>query len=134
MAKSPLNDALPAKSIRFEESDIEIKMTYGLLSEILKLLGGGEEAVLTLLGDDNVRDWVIRRIFTESKEPITVVEDLINPYEIDLDPLELDRLIAWVADHVTHFTISTAQKTQAVVQKYEAKAASLSPSKTGSEN
>ena len=134
MAKSQLNDTLPPKTISFPEDNIEIKMTYGMLAEILKIIGDGENAIEVLIGDSHTRDLVIRRIFTNTKEPVLKVEDLVSSYDIDLDPLSVDELIAWVADHVTHFTISTVKKTQAVVQKYEDKAASLNPSKNGSED
>lgn len=134
MAKSLPNSHLPSKTIRFEEDDIDLTMTYGMLSEILKFLGDSEEAVMILLTDANVRDYVVRRLFTDTRTPVEKVEDLISPFEIDLNPLNLDILLAWVADHVTHFTLSTAQKAQAVVQKYEDQAASLSPLKSGSES
>lgn len=134
MAKSLPNSQLPPKTISFPEDDIEIKMSYGLLSEILKIIGDGENAIEVLLGDSNIRDFIVRRIFTDSKVPVLKEEDLISPYDIELDPLKLDELVAWVADHVTHFTISTAQKTQVVVEKYQDKVASLNPSKNGSES
>lgn len=134
MAKSLPNAQLPSKTISFNDGEIQVKMSYGMLSEVLKILGDSEDAISILLTDPTTRDYVVRRIFTDTKEPVTKEEDLISPYDIDLDPLELDTLIAWVADHVTHFTLSTANKTRAVVQKYETQAASLNPSKSGSED
>lgn len=134
MANSTPNKSLPPKNLSFKDEDIELTMSYGMLSEILKIIGDQENAVMLLMSDDNVRDYVICRLFTPTKEPITEIKDLINPYEIDLDPLKIDEVVAWVADHITHFTISTARRTQAVVQKYEGQAASLDPSKNGSQD
>jgi len=116
MATSP--QSIPNKSIK-TEADQELVMTYGMFTDIMRLIGEQEDTVSILMTDANVRDLVIRRLFTPMKKAVENVDELINPYEIDISPLELDSIIAWVADHVMHFTISTAEKTRPVVEKYQ---------------
>lgn len=124
------------ESVYTTKSGTEIKMSFGLFNDVMRILGGTEDAVEVLISDPSVRGFVIRRLFTLAQHPIDQVEDLINPFEIDLDPLEMDDVIAWVADHVMHFTLSTAEKTRPVVERYRDRAATVfsNLSKTGSES
>lgn len=131
MAKSP--QSIPNKSFTLVSGE-EIHMSYGLFSDIMRLLGNSETAVDLLLSDPSLQGFVVRRIFTVAQKPVENIDELINPYEIDMSPLELDDLLAWVADHVMHFIVSTAEKTRPVVGKYQDRAASLSQSRIGSES
>jgi hypothetical protein len=107
---------IPNKSLTV--GDETLLMSYGMFSEIMRIIGDPDNAVETLMSDSNTRDWVIRRLFTKTNKPVETAEDLMNPYDIPLDPTEMDQVIAWVADHVLHFTISTAGKVKPVVERY----------------
>ena len=121
----------PEKSLKV--GDHTLTMTYGMFGEVMRLIGSAEDTVDILLRDPQVRDLIVRRLFTDLQRPIEDFNELINPFEIDIDPLEQDAIVAWVAEHALHFTMSTAQKAQKVVEKYQETLASLNPSKTGSE-
>lgn len=95
-------------------------MSYGMFNDVMRILGSGQDAVEILMSDPALRDLVVRRLFTDTRKPISDInEDLINPFEIEASPCELDEIVAWVADHVLHFMVSTAAKTQPVVEKYQ---------------
>lgn len=113
--------AIPNKSLT-TESGTELLMSYGMFSDIMRILGSDEDTLDILLTDETRRSYVIRRLFTDNKTPVSDISELINPYDIDVSILELDTIIAWVADHIMHFTMSTAQKTRPVVEKYQAQA------------
>lgn len=127
--------SLPEK-IYTTEAGKELTMTYGMFNDIMRILGSTGDAVEILLDNADLRGWVIRRLFTEDKREVKNIDELINPYDIDISPLELDGIVAWVADHVMHFTMSTTEKTRPVVQKYADRVATVSsdPSKNGSAN
>ena len=110
--------SVPSKSLIV--GDTELLMSYGMFNDIMRIIGSAEEAVEYLMNDSGVRDNVIRRLFTPGlRQPVENIEDLINPWDIPVSPLELDVIVAWVADHVMHFTMSTALKTRTVVEKYQ---------------
>lgn len=116
------------------EDGTELLMSYGMFQDIMRLIGANEDAVDLLINDAEVRNYVICRLFTDLKRPIETLEELINPYDIPLSPLELDSVIAWVSDHVLHFTVSTSVKTRPVLEKYQSQAASLNQLKIGSQD
>jgi hypothetical protein len=129
------NHVIPPKTLTIESGEV-LTMSYGMFTDIMRLMGDSEDAVSMLMGDSNVRDWVVRRLFTKAQKPIESADDLINPFDMDVNPLEQSNIIAWVADHVMHFTVSTAEQTRPVVVKYQERlqAVSSSLSKTGSED
>ena len=100
-----------------------LKMTYFMFSDIMRLLGNDpDDSIALLMTHPDTRDFVMRRLFTDLRKPVETLDELINPYDINISPLELDGIIAWVADHVMHFTMSTAEKTRPVLEKYKAQA------------
>lgn len=117
-------------------------MSYGMFSDIMRLVGSTQDVASLLITDSSTRDLVIRRLYTDNNRAIDKIEELIDSFEIDILPTELDGVMAWVADHAAHFLLSTGRKMQEVAEKYqsdedkrkEEKEASLSQSNSGSEN
>jgi len=86
--------------------------------------------------DAGLRDYVARRVLSGSKK-ITKEDDLLDPYEMDVDMDELSNLILWVGDHVMYFFMNNAGKTGELMKKYqsqiqELQETQLSQSKSGS--
>ena len=108
-------------------------MSYGMFSDIMRIIGDNEDTLELLMNEPNIRDQVIRRLFTPTKKPIQSIDDLINPFDIEASPMEMDVIIAWVVDHAMHFTMSTAEKARPVVEKHLAAAVSSNQSRNGSE-
>jgi hypothetical protein len=107
-----------------------IKMTYGLFNEIMQVVPAPEQIADLLIRDAGLRDYVIRRMMTGSKR-VRSEEDMVDPFELDVDITALDDLVMWVGDHVLYFFLSTAQKTAEMGKKYEASVAQLNQSQTG---
>jgi hypothetical protein len=113
---------IPEKEYTTSDGKVHL-MSYGMFSDIMRILGKEEDTLTLLISNPNSRDLVVRRLYTEAKKAVENADELINAFEIPLSPIELDGLIAWVADHAMHFTMSTAEKTRPVVEKYQARQA-----------
>ena len=113
-----------------------IAMTYGLFNEIMRVIPSPEQIADLIVTDPFLRDYVIRRMLTGNKK-ITSDEDLVDPFELDLDIMELDDLVSWVAEHVLHFFMKSAAKTAKIGEKYQPVVEALTqslPLQTGAAN
>lgn len=113
-----------------------LTMSYGLFNEILKVIPNPGQITDLVISDPFLRDYVVRRMLTGNKR-VQKDEDLVDPFDLDIDLDELDDLVAWVAEHVLHFFMKSAEKTAKIGEKYQATAEKLtqsSQSLTGAEN
>lgn len=104
-----------------------ITMSYGLFNEIMRVVPSPERITDLLVSDPYLRDYVIRRMLTGNKK-VTSDEDLIDPFDLDIDMDRLDDLCAWVAEHVLHFFMNSAAKAAKVGEKYQSTVAELTQS------
>lgn len=114
----------------------EIKMTYGLFNAISQVIPNPGQITDLVITDPFLRDYVIRRVLTGNKH-VERDEDLVDPFELDIDLEALDDLVSWVAEHILHFFMKSAAKTAAIGKKYETTVETLTQlgrSLTGSEN
>lgn len=95
-----------------------IAMTYGLFNEIMRVIPEPGRIQDLVVSDPYLRDYVVRRMLTGNKR-VDKDEDLVDPFEIDLDIDELDDLVAWVAEHVLHFFMKSAAKTAKIGERYQ---------------
>lgn len=92
----------PAIFIKIDDQR-SVKMTYGLLMDLQRLLPDASQAMALVLGDPYTQDYVIRRIMTDKKGTVTKDEDLIQAEELDLDPEQMERILDWAVQHILHF-------------------------------
>lgn len=109
------NQSLPEPKITV--GDKELHMSYGMFNDLMRLMGNVDDVSYILINDPMTRDLVIRRLFTEGK--LTKEEDLIDSNEIDISITDISTIVAWVADHVSHFLLSTGQALRPVLEKYQ---------------
>jgi hypothetical protein len=119
MADKKPDMLLPSPTFEVKSSGKELKMSYGMYNDIMRLIGNPEDATQLLVRDAMTRDLVIRRLFTDNNKSVEKTEELIDSYEIDIQPSELDGVVAWVADHVAYFLFSTGRMMEPVIQKYQ---------------
>lgn len=115
---------------------IDIVMSYGLFNEIMKVIPNPGQITDLVISDPFLRDYVVRRMLTGNKR-VEKDEDLVDPFELDIDLDELDGLVTWVAEHVLHFFMKSAAKTAKIGEKYQGTAehlTQLGQSLTGAEN
>lgn len=113
-----------------------IVMSYGLFNEIMKVVPSPEAITDLVIQDPYLRDYVVRRMLTGNKK-VTNDEDMVDAFDLDIDLDQLDDLVAWVAEHVLHFFMKSAEKTAKVGEKYQEVVKQLTQSnlsQTGSAN
>lgn len=108
----------PDKQIHLEESDMTFTMTYVVMNDILRFVGTIDQAMASIMTDQDTRNLIIRRLMTDNKKPIQKDEDLIPMEDVDVDIYDLDDLFAWVLDHVTYFFMRMASKVSESTEKY----------------
>lgn len=105
----------------------DIKMSYGLFQELLKIIPSVENLDNLMVNDPYLRDYVIRRVLTGNKH-VSEDSDLVDPFELDVDLADIDDLAAWVMEHILHFFLKTATKTASVAEKYRGQLETLTQS------
>lgn len=95
-----------------------IIMTYGLFNEVMKVVPNPAQITNLVVNDPFLRDYVVRRMLTGNKR-VETDEDLIDPFDLDIDLDDLDDLVSWVAEHVLHFFMNSAAKTAKIGEKYQ---------------
>lgn len=119
MASPASPPSLPSGTYTVERTGTVLKMSYGMFNDIMRLIGNQQDVALLLLTDAGTRDLVIRRLFTDNKKAIDKFEELVESFDLDILPEEVDGILAWVADHATRFLLSTGKALQQVAQKYQ---------------
>jgi len=120
--------------IKVNGENQEVKMTYGVFNEILQIIPDPSQIGDLFITDAALRDYVARRMLSGNKR-IKNEEDLVDPFDLDIDMDEVNNLILWVGDHVLYFFMNSAEKTAALMKRYEPAMAEIqsSQSKSGSE-
>ena len=140
MAKQISPESLPSPTYTVPSTGKELKMSYGMYNDIMRLIGNPQDATQLLIMDATTRDLVLRRLFTDNNKSIQQTEELIDSFEIDILPSELDGIVAWVADHASYFLLSTGRAMNTVIEKYRGQTEELTeqvsspPSKDGSKS
>jgi len=116
MAKTKPNR--PEKQLELPETGRTLTMTYLMMNDILRYVGGPDEAMEQIMMNQSTRDVIIRRLFTDNNKPIEKLEDLDPIEDINIDIFEMDDVLSWTLEHVAYFFMKTAEKIQAVVAKY----------------
>lgn len=124
----------PAKELTLPESGITLTMTYVVFNDILRYVGGIEEAMTSVMTNQDVRDLIIRRLLTDNRTPVEDLKDLIKLEDVEVDIFELDDMLAWTMEHVTYFFMRTASKMQATVSRFPEVSEKMKTSSVPSEN
>lgn len=111
----------------------EIKMYFGLLNRLAKLIGGFNTVALVLT-DINVQEEVIKNLFNKYDTKGKVIEEA-NFEEMEYDPMEIQRLLVWVTEHLTSFFLKNLQSMAQVVGQFQTEMESnLEPLLNGTAN
>lgn len=99
------------------EDGKEVKMSYGLLNRLAKLSGGLNTLGL-ILSDTNMQEEVIRNVLNKYDGKGKVIEEA-NLEELECDPIEIQRLLVWVAEHLTSFFLKNLQSMLEIVGQHQ---------------
>lgn len=86
----------------------QIKMTYGLLNTLIRLIGDVDNVVQIGLVNE-VRDAALTVLLSVRGPDGTVITE-INPAFIDADPAEIADLLFWSQEHLMDFFLKTAKQ------------------------
>lgn len=127
----------PDKTLKLKESELEITMTYVVFNDILRFVGTVDEAMNSILTNQETRDLILRRLQSSPRKAIENLDELIPVEEMTIDIFEMDDALGWVMEHVAYFFMKTATSMQTRVTRFPEFAKAMttpsSPSETGSE-
>jgi len=95
----------------------ELKMTYGLHNRLAKLIQN-VSTVSLILTDLQVQEAVMVNLFNKYDAKGQVVEEA-NLEDLMLDPIEVQRVLVWVTEHLTNFFLSNLQSMTRIVGVYQ---------------
>lgn len=107
----------PNKELKLEETGITLTMTYVVFNDILRYVGSIEDAMVSIMTNQDVRDLVVRRLLTDHKKPVEDIKDLIPLTEVEVDIFELDDILSWTMEHIAYFFTRTATKMEESVSR-----------------
>lgn len=105
----------------------ELKMSFALFQELMRVIPDPENVTAILLTDFDLRDYLVRRTITGNKR-VREDSDLIDLYDLEIDDDQLDELVLWIVDHILHFFTTTGEKSKTLAQKYEGRMKALTQS------
>jgi hypothetical protein len=128
-------------SVKLEDdTEYEIKMTYGLFNDLQRATPDPMTVLDTVTADPYTRDYIIRRCMTPTKKMVTEPDKELKPVdEIGLDdPDEIDKLLQWVVGHMLYFFATSAGGLKRLGEAFKGTLTEASdqpaPSTSGSEN
>lgn len=120
-------------SVRIGEEEKRIKWTYGLSTDIQRLIPGVEDAI-AMLARPELSDYVLRRCLTEKKGFVKAEAELIAPETIDeIEPDDVLMVLEWVQAHLLYFFGTSAEYTHRHMQTFKETLGRLNPSTDGSQ-
>lgn len=90
-----------------------------MFNDVMRIMGSVDDVSYLLINDPMTRDLVIRRLFTDNNKALTDEKELVDSHEIEVSPVDVSRILAWVADHTSHFLLSTGRELTTVMTKYK---------------
>lgn len=104
-----MTDVLPPVSDTLNVGDLRLKMTYGLLADVCRIVPDGSVVAELVLTDSYARDFLMRRALTPIKGMIGSEAELIKAEDIELSMTEVSEVLDWVVAHVLGFWMRSAQ-------------------------
>lgn len=98
----------PAREIKVESLENPIVMNYLMMNDIMRFVGGVDEAVSSILTSQETRDIILRRLLTETNSPVDSTEELIPVNEVQIDIFDIDIVLSWVVEHISYFFTRTS--------------------------
>ena len=114
-----MSETVPTVSDTIEVAGKSYKMTYGLMMDLQRVIPNGEEAVVLVMTDSFIRDYIVRRVLTDKKGTVASETELILSEEIDLSMDEVNSILDWAVAHLLHFFVKSAMglRTQGQILK-----------------
>lgn len=107
----------PKINVDLGDASTEVFMSYGLLNEIVTMVND-IDSVATIGVDHELRNNVLNALLAERDEDGNIVAN-VNWYKMSLSPEEMNRLIAWVSEHVFDFFLKSFENANSLKEANE---------------
>lgn len=102
-----------------DDKELEVKMSYGLFNDLQRVTPQPQHIVSTVLEDPWVRDYLVRRVMTNTNTMIDDEAKLIPIEETGIeDPAEVAALLEWVTGHLLYFFATSAGNISRLGQEF----------------
>lgn len=122
-------------TVRWTDGDKTIHLSYGLWNDLQRVCPEPSVVVEGGLTDPYLRDYLIRRCFTDTKKSVIDEKDLLPEDEMPVgDPEELEKLLAWIEGHLLYFfgaSSTSLKRLGETFKKTLTDQAPVDPSKSG---
>lgn len=108
-------------TVKRDDGDYEIKMTYGLEMDLRRVMPDPSAAMSLAMLDSETQDFIIRRCLTDKKKAIRSDEELIPVEEVDIDTEAGDAIILWALEHQLYFFAKRARGMVELAARQKAK-------------
>jgi len=110
----------------------EVKMTYGLLNELARVIGDID--VIPMIGiEADVRDSIIRAIFSK-RDAQGKIKQEVDIFNFDIDVDDLQDLLEWVGGHVLDFFLTSLERGKINGEKQEKRLKALTSISSGGQS
>ena len=117
-------------TLKVDDAEREVFMSYGLQDQLLRLVKDTNE-IGTLFIDAEVRNAVIEQVLAErTKTGKITTKKAFDEYDIEIE--EVDKILSWVADHITHFFIKVLSNLGRRLDQSETNDSQSTPQPNGS--
>jgi hypothetical protein len=100
----------PRFKVKVNGEEQTLFMSFGLLNEICRAIGG-LEAAIQIPVDNELRDYALLAVLSKRDEEGAVAEGgAINLRTLDMTTDDAEELLAWITDHVTDFFLRTMER------------------------
>jgi hypothetical protein len=112
-------------TMRVGENTRDLKMTFGLLNELVQTVGD-IEAVAEISFNSDLRNEILSQVFSERNKDGRI-EEKVTLFNLDVDPDEVVGLLEWVGSHVTSFLLKQMMQTKSLMEKHRPTMMALTP-------
>ena|SRR3990167_3803448 len=122
-------------TIKIDGEDFTTKMTYGLQMDFMRMIPSLDQLESLYVGDPYLREYIVRRCLTPGlKKPAESLDELVDIYEKDIDPDDILKIQAWVAEYLLYFFVTSADQLKKSSTTPPTDPAPPPPSKSGSKD
>ena len=115
-----MTEAIPSISDTITIGEQKVKMTYGLMMDLQRVIPNAETAIESVMTDSFIRDYLVRRVLTPIKGTVEKEADLISAEDMDLSMDEVGQVLDWAVAHLLHFFVKSALALKAQGQMLKA--------------
>ena len=117
-------------TIKIDGKERDIKMSFGLLNTICKLVGDLDGATQLMI-DQTLQQAVLVELLSDRDAKGKITGE-VSLDEIDVDPSDVLDLLAWAGNHTLDFFLTGLERAKGLQDQHMPRVKALTPSPSGS--